>query len=44
MRGGRIVEAGTRREIFENPCDAYTQALMAAVPIPDPKAYRRAMA
>jgi peptide/nickel transport system ATP-binding protein len=43
MRGGRIVETGTRREIFENPRDPYTQALMAAVPIPDPRAYRRAM-
>ncbi|MDB5525355.1 MAG: transporter related [Rhizobium sp.] len=41
MRGGRIVESGTRRAIFEDPCEAYTQALMAAVPIPDPKAYRR---
>jgi peptide/nickel transport system ATP-binding protein len=42
MRGGTIVETGTRREIFENPREAYTQALMAAVPIPDPKAYRLA--
>ena len=44
MRGGRIVEAGTRREIFENPREEYTQALMAAVPIPDPTAYRRSSA
>jgi peptide/nickel transport system ATP-binding protein len=41
MRGGRIVEAGTRREIFENPREDYTKALMAAVPIPDPRVYRR---
>ena len=41
MRGGRIVEAGTRREIFDSPQDRYTQALMAAVPIPDPEAYMR---
>jgi peptide/nickel transport system ATP-binding protein len=40
MRGGRIVEAGTRREIFENPTDDYTVALIAAVPIPDPAAQR----
>jgi peptide/nickel transport system ATP-binding protein len=40
MRAGRIVETGTRRQIFENPKDAYTQALIAAVPIPDPAAYR----
>jgi peptide/nickel transport system ATP-binding protein len=43
MRGGRIVEAGTRREIFENPREDYTRALMAAVPIPDPTVYRRAV-
>ncbi|HEV7319755.1 MAG TPA: ABC transporter ATP-binding protein [Ensifer sp.] len=36
MRGGRIVEMGTRRAVFENPQDAYTRALMAAVPLPDP--------
>jgi peptide/nickel transport system ATP-binding protein len=36
MRSGRIVEMGSRRSVFENPKDAYTQALMAAVPIPDP--------
>jgi peptide/nickel transport system ATP-binding protein len=41
MRGGRIVEAGTRRAIFETPRDDYTRALMAAVPIPDPTVYRR---
>jgi peptide/nickel transport system ATP-binding protein len=40
MRGGRIVEAGTRREIFENPREAYTQALIAAVPVPDPELHR----
>ncbi len=38
MRGGRIVEMGTRRAVFENPQDDYTKALMAAVPIPDPRA------
>jgi peptide/nickel transport system ATP-binding protein len=41
MRGGQIVESGTRREIFENPRDAYTKALMAAVPVPDPKVKSR---
>ncbi|WP_245515478.1 ABC transporter ATP-binding protein [Rhizobium deserti] len=41
MRGGSIVETGTRRQIFENPQDDYTRALMAAVPIPDPEAHRR---
>ncbi|WP_457298897.1 ABC transporter ATP-binding protein [Phyllobacterium sp. P5_D12] len=38
MRAGRIVEMGTRREVFESPKDQYTRALMAAVPIPDPRA------
>ncbi len=40
MHGGRIVEAGTRREIFESPREDYTKALMKAVPIPDPTFYR----
>ncbi|MDQ0394479.1 ABC transporter ATP-binding protein [Labrys monachus] len=40
MRHGRIVEAGTRREIFDSPREAYTRDLIAAVPIPDPGLYR----
>lgn len=36
MRAGRIVEMDTRRTVFEDPQQAYTRALMAAVPIPDP--------
>jgi len=40
MRSGRIVETGTRRQIFEHPSEDYTKALMAAVPIPDPEARR----
>ncbi|EJJ29445.1 ABC transporter ATP-binding protein [Rhizobium sp. CF142] len=40
MRGGKIVETGTRRQIFEHPAEDYTKALMAAVPIPDPEARR----
>ncbi|MFB2551315.1 ABC transporter ATP-binding protein [Ensifer soli] len=40
MRGGRIVETGTRRQVFETPRDPYTQRLMAAVPVPDPRRYR----
>ncbi|OCJ07826.1 ABC transporter ATP-binding protein [Rhizobium sp. AC44/96] len=42
MRHGQIVETGSRREIFENPRQPYTQALMAAVPVPDPAHYRAA--
>jgi peptide/nickel transport system ATP-binding protein/oligopeptide transport system ATP-binding protein len=33
---GHIVEIGTREDIFENPTHPYTQALLSAVPIPDP--------
>lgn len=36
MRHGRIVEQGTRDEILRNPQEAYTQRLLAAVPLPDP--------
>ena len=34
---GRIVELGPRTRVFENPQHAYTQALMKAVPIADPR-------
>ncbi|MBT8454618.1 MAG: ABC transporter ATP-binding protein [Rhodobacteraceae bacterium] len=34
---GRIVEIGSRRQIFENPQHEYTQALLKAVPIADPR-------
>ena len=40
MRKGRILEEGTRDEILRNPRDAYTQRLIAAVPLPDPVAQR----
>ncbi|RYB01558.1 ABC transporter ATP-binding protein [Lichenibacterium ramalinae] len=32
MRSGRIVESGSRREVFETPRDPYTRALLDAVP------------
>ncbi|MEU6734006.1 dipeptide ABC transporter ATP-binding protein [Streptomyces physcomitrii] len=33
---GRIVETGTDTEIYEHPTHPYTQALLSAVPVPDP--------
>ena len=33
---GRLVEVASRDELFANPRHPYTQALLAAVPIPDP--------
>ena len=33
---GRVVELGTDREVYDRPAHPYTQALLAAVPEPDP--------
>ena len=37
---GKIVETGTRAEVFEAPSHPYTKALLSAVPIADPKLER----
>jgi len=37
---GRIVEIGTVDEVFDHPRHPYTQALLSAVPTPDPQAER----
>ncbi len=37
MYCGRLVEMGSRAQIFENPQHAYTRSLISAVPIADPK-------
>jgi peptide/nickel transport system ATP-binding protein len=40
MQRGRIVEQGSRDQILRNPQEAYTQRLLAAVPLPDPEKQR----
>ncbi|KAF0226524.1 MAG: peptide/nickel transport system ATP-binding [Beijerinckiaceae bacterium] len=37
---GKIVEKGTRDQIFRAPMHPYTKALLSAVPVPDPDAKR----
>lgn len=38
---GKIVEIGSIEEVFTNPQHPYTRALLAAVPVPDPKHRRQ---
>jgi ABC-type oligopeptide transport system ATPase subunit len=40
MYKGRIVESGSARSLFKNPAHPYTQALLSAIPIPDPDVER----
>jgi oligopeptide transport system ATP-binding protein len=37
MKDGKIVESGSADEVYERPHEAYTKALLAAVPVPDPR-------
>jgi oligopeptide/dipeptide ABC transporter ATP-binding protein len=37
---GRIIEQGTTEELFRSPSHPYTQALISAVPFPDPRKER----
>jgi peptide/nickel transport system ATP-binding protein len=38
---GRFMEIAPRRELFRNPRHPYTQALLSAIPVPDPEARRQ---
>ena len=33
---GKVVETGTQEDVYERPVHPYTQALLSAVPVPDP--------
>ena len=37
---GKVVETATRDELFSNPKHPYTQALLSAIPVPDPTVRR----
>jgi oligopeptide/dipeptide ABC transporter ATP-binding protein len=38
---GRIVEVATRDDLFDNPVHPYSEALLSAIPIPDPTLKRK---
>ena len=40
MKSGKIVEYGPAEAVYGDPKDAYTKALLAAVPVPDPRRQR----
>ena len=40
MNGGKIVESGPAEQIYTNPKNEYTQALLTAVPVADPRRQR----
>jgi oligopeptide/dipeptide ABC transporter ATP-binding protein len=38
---GKLVEMGSRADLFRNPLHPYTQALLSAIPVPDPRRKRQ---
>jgi peptide/nickel transport system ATP-binding protein len=38
---GRIIEMGSKEKLFLNPMHPYTQALLSAIPVPDPERRRK---
>jgi oligopeptide/dipeptide ABC transporter ATP-binding protein len=38
---GKIVELANKEDLFATPCHPYTEALLGAVPVPDPRADRK---
>ena len=40
MNKGQLVEIGPAEQVYTNPQDDYTKALLSAVPIPDPRAMK----
>jgi oligopeptide transport system ATP-binding protein len=40
MNRGKLVEIGPAEEVYTTPRDEYTKALLAAVPVPDPRAMK----
>jgi oligopeptide transport system ATP-binding protein len=40
MNRGKLVEIGPAEEVYTNPQNEYTQALLTAVPVPDPRAMK----
>jgi oligopeptide/dipeptide ABC transporter ATP-binding protein len=41
MYAGRLVETADRETIYERPAHPYTEALLSAIPVPDPPVQRQ---